>query len=122
MKSNTDNEDRMNIVLRYRGLAPQAVWQESVVAQLKRLQSLAEITSARVILEWQREAKPAFQVHALLEMPGPDFHAAASDHTLQAALSKAVKNLERQIRSRNERRTSKQKANLWLGWTVSHCW
>jgi len=67
----------MNIILRYHGLRARAFWQGLVEAQLKRLQDLAAIASARVTLEWQHEVKPAFRVLALLEVPGPDFHAEA---------------------------------------------
>ena len=105
----------MNIILRYHGLKARGFWQRLVEAQLKRLQSLVAIASARVTLEWQHEVKPAFRVLALLEVPGPDFHAEASDYTLQAALLKAVKNLERQIRARKSRQADKRKSKLQLG-------
>jgi ribosome-associated translation inhibitor RaiA len=50
-----------------------------------------------------------------LEVPGPDFHAEASDHTLPAALVKVVKNLEKQIRSRKKRRGDRWKTKMRLG-------
>jgi ribosome-associated translation inhibitor RaiA len=105
----------MNIILRCHGLKARAFWQGLVEAQLKRLQDLVAIASARVTLEWQHEVKPAFRVLALLEVPGPDFHAEASDYTLQAALLKVVKNLERQIRARKSRQADKRKTNVRLG-------
>ena len=105
----------MNIILRYRGLNARAFWQGLVEAQLKRLQSLVAIASARVTLEWQHEVKPAFRVLAWLEVPGPDFHAEASDYTLQAALLKVVKDLERQIRARKSRQVEKWKTRVRLG-------
>src|SRR5664279_4690347 len=105
----------MNIILRYSGLNARAVWEGLVETQLRRLQTLAAIASAKVTLQWQHGVKPAFRVLALLEVPGPDFHAEASDHTLQAALLKAVKNLERQIRVRKNRQADKRKSNLQLG-------
>jgi ribosome-associated translation inhibitor RaiA len=105
----------MNVILRYHGLRARAVWQGLVEAQLKRLQDLAAIASARVTLEWQHEVKPAFRVLALLEVPGPDFHAEASDYTLQAALLKVVKNLERQMRMRKSRQADKRKTNVRFG-------
>lgn len=105
----------MKIILHYSGLNPRAVWQGLVEAQFKRLQNLAAIASARVTLEWQRGVKPAFRVLAWLEVPGPDFHAQADDHTVQAALLKVVQNLEKQIRCRKERRADKRKTNLQLG-------
>ena len=105
----------MNIILRYRGLNARAFWQGLVEAQLKRLQNLAAIASARVSLEWQHELKPAFRVLALLEVPGPDFHAEARDYTLQAALLKVVNNLERQIRLRKNHQADKRNTKVRLG-------
>jgi ribosome-associated translation inhibitor RaiA len=105
----------MNIILRYQGLKARAVWQGLVETQLRKLQNLAAIASARVTLEWQHQVKPAFRVLALLEVPGPDFHAEARDATLQAALLKVVRNLERQIQSRKRRRVDKRKTNMQLG-------
>ena len=105
----------MNIKLQYRGLNARAFWQGLVEAQLKRLQNLAAIASARVTLEWQHELKPAFRVLALLEVPGPDFHAEARDYTLQAALLKVVNNLERQIRVRKNHQAEKWKTKVRLG-------
>src|SRR6266404_3570247 len=116
MKSNNKhNGNPMNIILRYRGLKPRVVWQGLVEAQLRKLQDLAAIASARITLEWQHQIKPAFLVLASLEVPGPDFHAEASDHTVQAALLKVVNNLERQIRLRKKRRLDKRKTNSQLG-------
>jgi len=107
--------NNMKIIMRYHGLNAHAVWQGLVETQLRRLQTLAKIASARVTLERQHGVKPVFRVLALLEVPGPDFHAEASDHTLQAALLKVVTNLERQIRSRIRRRMHKRKTNPQLG-------
>jgi ribosome-associated translation inhibitor RaiA len=126
MKSNNDEvqSDRtypgnskspIRILLFYRGLNARAFWQGLVEAQLKRLQNLAEIASARVTLEKRREIGPPFRVKALLEVPGPDFHAEASDHTLPAALHKVVKNLERQIQSRRARLAQRRKTHLQAG-------
>jgi ribosomal subunit interface protein len=105
----------MKILLRYCGLNARAFWRGLVEAQLRRLEGLAAIASARVTLERQQEAKPAFRVFALLEVPGPDVHAEARDHTLQAALLKVIRDLERQIRSRRSRRAERWKTNLRLG-------
>jgi ribosome-associated translation inhibitor RaiA len=113
MKPNS--EDHMNIIVRYCGLNPRAIWQELAEAHLKNLQTLSAIATARVSFMWQHGVKPAFRVTALLEVPGPDFHAEASDHTIQAALMKVIKNLERQIRSRRNRRADKRRTNVQLG-------
>ena len=105
----------MKILLRYCGLNARAVWRGLVESQIKKLQGLAAIASARVTLEKQREFAPAFRVQAQLEVPGPDFHAEARDHTLQAALLKVARDLERQIRSRKSRRANRRKTNVQLG-------
>src|SRR6266850_2514115 len=103
--------NNMKIIMRYHGLNAHAVWQGLVETQLRRLQTLAKIASARVTLERQHGVKPVFRVLALLEVPGPDFHAEASDHTLQAALLKVVTNLERQIKTRRARHKDRGKTN-----------
>jgi ribosomal subunit interface protein len=105
----------MKILLRYYGLNARAAWRGLVEAQLRKLESLAAIASAQVTLEWQQQVKPAFRVFTLLEVPGPDVHAEARDHTLQAALLKVVRDLERQIRSRRNRRAERWKTNPRLG-------
>jgi ribosome-associated translation inhibitor RaiA len=105
----------MNIIVRYSGLTKKAVWQGLVETQLRRLQKLAAIARACVTIEWQRGVKPAFRILTLLEVPGPDFHSEARDHTVQAALLKAIHSLERQIRSRNNRRDKNRKTKLQLG-------
>jgi ribosome-associated translation inhibitor RaiA len=109
----------MKLIISYRGLKAHPVWQALVETQFKHLEDLGAIASATVTLEWQRGIKPAFRVLGVLEVPGPDFHAEARDHTLQAAVLKAVKDLERQIRSRNSRRSERWKTNLQLGMTPS---
>jgi ribosome-associated translation inhibitor RaiA len=105
----------MNIIVRYCGLTKRAIWQELVENSLRKLQNVAAIASAQVTLEWQRGVKPPFRVLTDLEVPGPDFHAEASDHTLPAALVKVVRSLEKQIRSRKNRRANKWKTNVRLG-------
>jgi ribosome-associated translation inhibitor RaiA len=105
----------MNIIVRYCGLTQRAIWQQLVENQLRKLQNLASIASARVTLEWRNGVRPAIRVLTWLEVPGPDFHAEAIDHTVPAALVKVVKHLERQIRARKNRRADKWKTNLQLG-------
>ena len=111
----------MNIIVRYSGLTKRAIWQELVETKLRKLQSLAAIATAKVTVEWQHGGKPAFRVLTELEVPGPDFHAEASDHTLPAALIKVIKGLEKQIRSRKNRRADKWKTNVRLGLNPGRC-
>jgi len=99
----------MNIIVRYNGPRPRSSWQELVETRLRKLKTLATIQTTRVAIESQRRVKHAFRVMALLEVPGPDFHAEACVYTPQAALAKVAKCLERQIRSRKNRRANKRK-------------
>jgi len=110
MKLNdTMNGNGTSISLLYRGLKPRAFWRSLVEGQIRKLQHLASIASARISLERQRQSKPAFRVLAMLEVPGPDFHAEASDCTLRAALLKATNNLRRQMQSRRDQRLNRRK-------------
>jgi len=100
----------MKLTINYRFLNPSATWQRLVEKHLKGLERLAAIASAKVTLEHRGDAGPEFRVWALLEVPGPDFHAEASDYTIQAALLKVVRNLEHQIRTRRMRHKDKRKS------------
>jgi ribosomal subunit interface protein len=110
----------MKILLRYCGLNAHASWRGLVEAQLKKLEKLAAIACAQVTLERRHEDRPGFRVQTLLEVPGPDVHAEARDHTLPAALLKVVKDLERQILGRRNRRADRRKTNVQLGLMPGH--
>ncbi len=115
----------MKITLRFVGLNPRATWHRLVERQLNYLQSLTAMTAAQAVLVHLRDARPAFRVLVLLEGPGPDLHAEACDHTLEAALLKATQNLEQQIQARKTRRMERGKSHLQLSpsssqWT--HAW
>ena len=114
MKLNNTN-DGINISLSYRGLNPKAIWRALVEAQIKKLRELASIACARITLERQRQLKPAFRVFATLEVPGPDFHAEATDYTLHAALLKATNNLRRQMQARKNRQLARRKNHAKTG-------
>ena len=105
--SNTGIE--MNLSLLYRGLNPRAVWHRLVATQISKLQNLASIVSARITLERLHQSTPPWRVMAVLEVPGPDFHAEASDYTLRAALLKVVSNLRRQMQTRKNYQISRRK-------------
>ena len=111
----TTFRNNMNIIVRYQGLPRRAIWQELIETKLRKLQNLATIANVSVTLHGQHGVRPAFRVLTKLEVPGPDFHAQASDYTVSAALIKVVKHLERQIRSRKHRRANKWKSNVRLG-------
>ena len=64
-----------------------------------------------MVLEHQREAAPGFSAHVHLAVPGPDIHAAASDHTLEAVWLKVTRNLTKQIERRNARQQLRRKSH-----------
>jgi ribosome-associated translation inhibitor RaiA len=113
--NNVDNGNGLKISLSYRGLNPRAIWRGLVEAHVRKLQDLAAIVSARITLERQRGMKPAFRVFAMLEVPGPDFHAEARDYTIQAALLKVIDNLRRQMQLRKNRQLERRKASSKVG-------
>ena len=131
----------MKTTLRYLSLNAQATWHRQVEAQLRHLHSLTAITSAEVVLEHQREAKPAFRVQVRLEGPGPGLHPKATrrtrqvallihgpalhsearDNTLEAALLKATRDLEHQVQAHKLRRLERGKSKLQLS-AISGRW
>ena len=131
----------MKTTLRYISLNAQVTWHRHVEEQLKHLDSVTAITAAEVVLEHQREAKPAFRVQVRLEVPGPGIHpratrhtrqaallthgpalhAEARDNTLEAALLKATQDLEHQLRARQLRRMERGKSKLQLS-SISGRW
>ncbi len=131
----------MKTTLRYLSLNAQATWHRQVEEQLNHLHNLTEVTSADVILEHQREAKPAFRVQIRLEVPGPRPHGEATRHTrrvellvhgpalraeargntLEAALLKATQDLEHQVKARQLRRLERGKSQLQLS-AISGRW
>ena len=90
----------MKIQFRIRGLNAHATWQDLVMEQLHRLKSLTNIEFAEVILEKQRNSASAVRAHVHLAVPGPDIHAEARDHTLEAAWLKVTTALRQQIERR----------------------
>ena len=102
----------MKTTLQFLGLNAQDAWRHLVDQQINHLQTLTLMTAAKVVLEHQREAKPAFRVKMLLEVSGPDLHAEGTDHTLEAALLTATHNLEHQIQARRIKRTARRKSQL----------
>ena len=111
----------MKTTFRYLGLNANAASTQLVQEHLKHLQSLTDIEAAQVFLQRQRESTPAFRARLVLVVPGPDYHAEAVDHTLAAALHKAVENLKRQILARQTKCRVKVKSNLQLG-PISRRW
>ena len=98
----------MKIQFRIRGLNASASLRTWLEKQLERLHNLIPVSTANVVLEREQDSAPAFRAHVHLAVPGPDIHAAARDHTLEAVWLKVAKNLRQQI----ERRKTRQQLRL----------
>ena len=101
----------MKIQFRIRGLNANASLRAWLGQQLERLHSLIPVSTAEVVLERERDSAPAFRAHVHLAVPGPDIHAAARDHTLEAAWLKVTKNLRQQIERRKTRQQLRHKSH-----------
>ena len=102
----------MKIQFRIRGLNANASLRTWLEQQLERLHRLIPVSAAEVVLEHQRDAAPAFRAFVHLAVPGPDIHAAARDHTIQAAWLKVIKNLTKQIERRKTRHLEKRRNHV----------
>jgi len=111
----------MTTTLRYLGLNGQTLWADLVNGHLQHLRGLTTMTAAAVELERRRETKPSYRARLQLEVPGPDLRAEATDDTLRAALLKAVRAVERQIRARRQTREERRKRRL-QGIAIARRW
>ena len=71
-----------------------------------------QIDEAWVRLECQWEESPACCVAIRLVTPGPDLQAEGCDHTIRAALGKAVTDLEDKLRERSRKPRRRLQSNL----------
>lgn len=91
----------MNTQIQFKGLSVRPTVRAWIEDGIRELRSLAEITAALVLVERCAGLSPAMQLHVRLALSGPAIHAAVTEHTVQAAWLKAVRNLRRQIQRRN---------------------
>ena len=105
------HRQQTNMKIQYQlcGLNPGAVTDRPLDRHLERLDLLIPISSAQVVLEHQRNATPPFCASVDLAVSGPDIHAAARDHTLEAAVLKVARRLEEQIMVRKGRQPRRLK-------------
>lgn len=99
----------MKIQYQVLGMNSHAARNRPLDRHLRHLNDLIRISSAMVRLEHHRDTTPAFCALVHLAVPGPDVHAAARDHTLDAVILKVVRRLEEQIESRKNRRQHRLK-------------
>ncbi len=97
----------MNIQFHIRGLNVSASARRWLAQSLKELRSRISVSLAVAVLDRIRNGGPPFTVRVHLAVPGPDIHAEARDHTLQAAWRKVCKNLKSQIEQRKARQETR---------------
>ena len=86
---------RLNVQhLNIRSLNALDSWVEKQIFALGQARQIDEANIRLVRLE---NASPAYQVNVHLVTPGPDVFAESRDHTLRAALTKAIGKLGEQI-------------------------
>ena len=80
--------------------------------QISALQPRLQIDAANIRLAYHHEVSPAYHVRVHLVTPGPDVFAESHDHTLRAAVSKAMNQLHSKIARRATKRLQKVKSKL----------
>jgi ribosome-associated translation inhibitor RaiA len=99
----------MQIQYQLRGLDQHAVTERLFEQRLKQLDQIILISTALVVLEHQPNASPPFSASVEMAVPGPDIHAAARDHTLEAVVLKVVRRLEDQVGARKSHQELRSK-------------
>jgi ribosome-associated translation inhibitor RaiA len=75
------------------------------------LQPRLQIDEANVRLECRFESSPAFGVRIHLVTPGPDVVAEGRDHTIRAAIRKAMAEIESRLNHRSAKRRQNARSN-----------
>ena len=91
---------------------PSASFEALIRANIEALGEEQQIDEARVLVEQRPEARPAFRIAVHLVTPGPDVEAEATDHTLLAALHKAIAQLAASIVHRCDKRERRSQPAL----------
>ncbi len=98
----------MKLILTHRNHAPSKSIVEMIENELKALLPDLQIDEARVRLERSLTDSPPFSVSFHLVTPGPDVIVKSSDHTLRAAILKAVERIAGKIGHRRAKRVQRQ--------------
>jgi len=99
----------MKLLLHHGNVRPRPSIERFIERRLLELSGRQRIEEAIVRLEDEREASPRFRASVLLRVPGPDIHAAASDHTVRVAVEKALAAAEAQVAARQGRRIQRRR-------------
>jgi ribosome-associated translation inhibitor RaiA len=94
----------LRLVLQYARLRSTVGLEPWIRQSLATLLPFLRIDEARVRLEYQPEASPAYRATAHLVVPGPDVRAEAVDHTPRTAFLKVLAELRARAVERAARR------------------
>lgn len=100
----------MKIILKHLNHRPSVSLTELLEKELAALAPDLRIDEARVWFERMADASPPFRVAFHLVTPGPDVMVEARDHTLRAALMKAVGAVRDKIGHRHWKRDRRRAA------------
>ena len=92
-----NSTNSMNTQFHIRGINDNSDLRRRLLQPLEQLQSLISISAIAVVLEHQQNEAPSFRAFVSLAVPGPDIHAEARDHTIEAAWLKVATALRQQI-------------------------
>jgi len=82
--------------------------------RILELEPRLQIDEARVTLECRWQQSPAYRVAIHIVTPGPDVQAEGQDHTIHAAISKALGHLEHRLRHREQKPHQRLRSNLQM--------
>ena len=108
------NESTMKTTLRFMDLNIHNSWHRMLEQHVDHWQRLTAVTATEVVMERQRDGRPAFRVQVRLEVPGGTLRAEAIARTLKAALVEATQGLERQIQDRQTQRMERRASERQL--------
>ena len=100
----------MKLILTHHNHAPSASIIEMIDMELKSLLPDLQIDEARVHLERSLTDSPPFTASFHLVTPGPDVIVSSTDHTLRAAILKAIQRIADKIGHRHSKRTHRREA------------
>jgi ribosome-associated translation inhibitor RaiA len=98
----------MKLTLTHRNHAPSKSIIDMIEKELKSLEAELQIDEAIIHVERSLTESPPFSISFHLVTPGPDVIVSSNDHTLQAALLKAIEKIRDKIDHRKEKRAHRR--------------
>ena len=102
----------MKLTLQHHSLRSTDELDSLIEERILALEPRLRIDEASVSLECRRGASPPFSARIHLVTPGPDVVAESRDHTIHAAVLKAIAEIEFRLHHRESKRVQRAKNNL----------